>query len=441
MNDDLPDDLDFTGRELRILSAVGYYGPSETFHASVIYEASGDILDDAIFERNSSIMDRFGITITENALPYPEALSQIRASISAGDDAYDIVSLVDRDALSLANEGMIYYMDEVPYIDFDKPYWNQSLNESMSIKGRKILAYSDMVLTAYDFTHILTFNKQLVADLSLESPYDLVESGQWTLDKFNEYIMLGSADLNGDTIYDQNDRYGFASLSKHLAPCFWIAAECSSIVKNSDGIPEYTIGSERMIDVLDRVYEMTWGNNYWCNQVTEANANVGYQMFSTDQILFCNSNFGQLLGATFREMKTDYGIIPYPKYDETQESYYSRVEGGNPYFVPITAGDPDFSGAMLEALACESHNRVIPTYYETALKSKFTRDEQSAQILDLIMNTRVYDFGDTFFCSYLRDGLVGPAFSAGNQLTMTMIESNRGTIEAEIQKVLDVLEE
>ena len=104
MNDDLPDDLDFTGRELRILSAVGYYGPSETFHASVIYEASGDILDDAIFERNSSIMDRFGITITEKALPYPEALSQIRVSISAGDDAYDIVSLVDRDALSLANE-------------------------------------------------------------------------------------------------------------------------------------------------------------------------------------------------------------------------------------------------------------------------------------------------------------------------------------------------
>ena len=209
MNDDLPDDLDFTGRELRILSAVGYYGPSETFHASVIYEASGDILDDAIFDRNSSIMDRFGITITENALPYPEALSQIRASISAGNDAYDIVSLVDRDALSLANEGMIYYMDEVPYIDFDKPYWNQSLNESMSIKGRKILAYSDMVLIAYDFTHILTFNKQLVADLSLESPYDLVESGQWTLDKFNEYIMLGSADLNGDTFFCSYLRDGF----------------------------------------------------------------------------------------------------------------------------------------------------------------------------------------------------------------------------------------
>lgn len=57
------------------------------------------------------------------------------------------------------------------------------------------------------------------------------------------------------------------------------------------------------------------------------------------------------------------------------------------------------------------------------------------------MSTRVYDFGDTFFCSYLRDGFVGQAFSAGNQLTMSMIESNRGTIEAEIQKVLDALEE
>ena len=440
VSDDLPDELDFTGRELRILSSLGYSGPSETFHASILYEASGDILDDAIFERNSAVMERFGITITEEALPYQEALPIIRACVNAGDDVYDLVSLVDRDALTLATEGMIYYMDEVPYIDFSKPYWNKSLNDSMSICGRNILAYSDMVLTSYDFTHILTFNKQLIEELSLESPYDLVDDGRWTLDKFNEYIQLGSADLNGDTVYDKSDRYGFASLAKQIAPCFWIASDCASIVKNNEDVPEFTMENDRMISVLDKAYEMTWGNNYWYCQL-EGDWYTGNELFASDQVLFCNSTFGNLFGGTFRDMKTDYGIIPYPKYDEAQDAYYSRVEGGNPYTVPITAGDPEFAGAMIEAMACESHNRVIPTYYETALKAKFTRDEKSVQILDMIMSSRVYDFGDTFFSNILRDGFVAQAFNGGTPITASTIASNRSSVEAAIQKVVDAVEE
>ena len=46
---------------------------------------------------------------------------------------------------------------------------------------------------------------------------------------------------------------------------------------------------------------------------------------------------------------------------------------------------------ILEAM-CEASYRITrPAYYETALKEKGTRDEQSKQVLDMILDSRVYD--------------------------------------------------
>ena len=438
LHDNLPADLDFEGRELRILSSQSYSGYDASFHAELVYESDGDVLNDAVYERNRTVMERFGITMTETAIPYQDALSQTRANISAGDDAYDIISLVDRDALTLATEGMIYYMDELPHIDLTREYWNQTLNESMTICDRNVLAYSDMVLTAYDFTHMLAFNSELISELSLESPYELVERGEWTLDRFNEYIEAASMDLDGNTVYDENDRYGFVSLAKQIAPCFWVASDCLSIEKDSDDLPVFTMENERMLNVLQRAFDMTWNNNYWFVQ-PEGEYEVECEMFAAGQALFCNTNFGKLFGSIFRDSSIDYGIIPYPKYDEAQENYYSRVEGGNPYVVPVTVGDVEFAGAMLEALACESHNIVLPAYYDTALKQKYTRDETSAEILDMIMAGRVYDFGDTFFCNYVRDGFVFRSFNNGTPIAASTIASNAASVETAIANVVEAV--
>lgn len=441
VTDDLPSELDFAGREFRIFSSVDGNVDSATFHASMLAEATGDILDDAIYNRNRAVMERFNITFTEEQRNFGESVSVIRNCVSAGDDVYDIVSLTDRDALHLAAAGMLIYMDEIPYIDLEKPYWSESLNESMSYKGRYVLAYNDSSLTAYDFTHLLTFNKQMAENFGLQSLYDLVENGTWTLDKFGEYSSIVGADLNGDTKYDKEDRYGFVSFAKYIAPCFWIGSGCLSIEKNSDDIPEFSMHNERMLSVLKKAYDLTWGNTSWYVQTGSDAYFDGYNLFANNHALFANANFGTLFGGTYREMITDYGILPYPKYDQNQEQYYSRVEGGFPYSVPVTSKDTEFVGAVIEALACESHNLVIPAYYEIALKTKFTRDDQSARVLDLIMSNRIYDLGDTFFCSYIRDGFVYKAFNNGKTVAASDIESNRTAVEEVINNMTEAITE
>ena len=56
--------------------------------------------------------------------------------------------------------------------------------------------------------------------------------------------------------------------------------------------------------------------------------------------------------------------------------------------VPITATNLERTGIITEALSAESYKRVIPAYYETALKTKYARDDESVQMLDMIANSR-----------------------------------------------------
>ena len=92
-------------------------------------------------------------------------------------------------------------------------------------------------------------------------------------------------------------------------------------------------------------------------------------------------------------MKDDYGILPYPKFDENQDKYYSNsMDNYSLLSVPKTVTDLEFVGTITEALTRESHYSVVPAYYDVALTSKYARDEQSVAMLDIIMDGRQYDF-------------------------------------------------
>lgn len=436
--DALPASLDFNGRTLRILSSMPYYGKNDTAHMSVLVaEESGDVLNDAIYARDAAVMERFGIKLTEEEMKYHEAKPKLVNNISAGDDLYDIASLTDRDALDIASKGMILPADDLKYADLDRPYWNITLNDAMSIAGKRILAYSDMVLGTYDYTHVLLFNSAMIKQFKLDDPYAVVEDGSWTFDTFEKMALAVTGDLNGDSKMGDDDRYGWAVAPKQVSPLIWVAGGALSIAKDKDGIPSYSMNNEKMLTLLQKAYDMSWGSTYWYQNEQNRIDIIDPPLFASERALFASASFSRLFDAYYRDITFDYGIIPYPKYNEAQETYYTRVEAGSPYFVPVTAGDPDFSGALMEALACESTNTVIPAYYEIALKVKYARDSQSVRMLDMMMQNRVYDLGDTLFNPQIRDGFVLTVFKSKRAIGASDIESNRQAVEAKLKEAVD----
>jgi len=241
-------------------------------------------------------------------------------------------------------------------------------------------------------------------------------------------------DLNGDGIMDGNDRYGYLANPKEVLPNFWIAAGAFSVGKDGGDIPYLAMGNEKFINAFDKTFSMLWDTGaYYLGKGGPDIPLYAIEMFSNNQSLFMDTTFFVI--EQMRSAETEFGIIPYPKYDETQQEYVSRIEYYMAMQVPVSNPDPARAGIMLEALNSYSAKTIIPAYYEIALKTKYARDDESSEMLDLIMRTLVVDIGDTTLCDKIRDAFMASMFEKNNRDLVSKIESTEKIIQKFIDKI------
>jgi len=92
--------------------------------------------------------------------------------------------------------------------------------------------------------------------------------------------------------------------------------------------------------------------------------------------------------------------LPFPKFDEQQTEYYNApTENYTVLCVPVNTLNVEMVGALVEALSAESKYTVMPAFYEAALQGKYTRDNESLRMLDMIMNGRNFDIATLYTMS------------------------------------------
>ncbi|MCL1857746.1 MAG: extracellular solute-binding protein [Oscillospiraceae bacterium] len=424
--DDLGE-FDFDGYEFSMLTRLNprYTSPIN------IEEEIGEVLNDAIYRRSRNLEERFNFTFTEQLHTVDSGESKAKKSILAGDNEFDLITLHISVTFPMAQEGMLHPVSDLPYIDLNKPYWNQQLNSDLSIVGKQFFAFGAHDLSSYDFTRMMLFNKAMLHDYGMDNPYELVRSGKWTFDKFGEMSKTAVTDMDGNGIMDKNDRFGFLAADNQVLPNLWISGGARSIKKDNNGVPYSAMADEQFTTVFNKIYEITWDNNSWYGPGPGDMDGTFENMFESGQGLFLDTTFYFI--HSLRGMETDFGILPYPKYTETQETYLSRIEGAASAVVPITADAKSLerTSVILEALACESQNRVIPAYYDIALSVRATRDEESSEMLDIIFANRVFDFGDGLWFGDIRNGIFHAMFKANNRDIVSKLER----LESLIQKL------
>ena len=132
-------------------------------------------------------------------------------------------------------------------------------------------------------------------------------------------------------------------------------------------------------------------------------------------------------------MESDYGLLPYPLFDENQASYGTRVQDAvSLWSIPIDAKNPDMSAAVMEALAAQSWRTVTPAYFDVALKYRYSRDAQTAEMVDLIKDSIYINFE----CLY-NESIGNPWFVMRN--LMTAKNSNFSSYWASQKKLIDKL--
>jgi hypothetical protein len=282
------------------------------------------------------------------------------------------------------------------------------------------------------------FNKGMVSDLGLESPYDLVRNSKWTFDKFEEFGKAAKSDVNGDGKMDLSDTFGFMSASKQIPPSFWIAAGQQGMYKNENDIPEFTMATDEAFNsLLIEIYELAYDSEIWYYETDGDNIPpTSTDLFQQDQALMMDATFYYV--DKLREMETDFGIIPYPKYTEEQEDYLSRLSGCELPLIPasLSAEEAAMSAAFLEAMSSYSAQHTIPTYYDVYLKAKNARDVESAEMLDIVFESRVFDLSDTIWCPEIRDGFILSMFNANNRNLTSIMKKSTNAVQKAIDKVV-----
>ena len=392
--DDGLEDTDFSGRIFRILgddACEDYY----TMEAE-----TGDVLDDAVYERNAIVSDRFNVVIEANVFDEGKLVSTLKNSVMAGDDEYQLFAGHIIYAGNAVGQGIYYNWYDMPHIDFSKPWWSDSTVEDLTYDGKAFIAMGDFALSTIDSTYCIYYNKQIASEYDLPDLYEMVNSGKWTIDALSEITKQVYRDLNGDGKEDDQDLYGFVMWPRSPVNTFLWAFGEKFGKKQDDGKIVMDYFNDKVIEIYQKLIDFCWNTEGTFMDTKSPSGtntqNIAFDMFLNNQVLFQPNTFN-VAATALRDFETDYGIIPFPKWDEAQEGYYTMVDGGHEGLaIPLSVGDTDFTGMIVEALTAESYKHTVPTFYDIVLKAKGSRDEQSIAMLDMIFDGRVFDFGYVF---------------------------------------------
>ncbi len=425
--DDIPADADLGGADFVVFTRTSVPWLNSMFD---VEELTGEPVNDAIYERNRSVEARLNTVISEQH--FDDVDSRIDEVILSGDDTYGMCAITDRTGYAKIPLGYMYDTSALPYIDLNKRYWQQSINDAISIGGKYYLLSGNYNLTTYDYTHALLFNKRLWADLGLDDVYATVRNGRWTFDVFGTVTAAALSDLNGDGKMDNRDQYGYGSLATEVLPTFWVSAGETVIVKDRDGYLQYNLpGNERFVDVVGKTFAITTDNGGTGISI-DGNEFSSGTMFKNNQFLLYNSTFGRI--PIMRDMEVDFGIIPYPKYTLEQKQYFSNNDGGKYAFVPSANTAPADASMVIEALASTS-KEVYTAYYDVSLKGKAARDEESLEMLEIIFDTRVLDLGRTMWQELFVEKMARPMFENNDRNMSSLLASFESMVLEEVKRI------
>jgi hypothetical protein len=413
VDDELPQ-MDFGGADFRIISDDGEMADY------VAEELNGDVINDAVYYRNSLIAERFNvnITIAYHSSSYGEVGNTFKNAVLAADDAFELIShhVVNAGLVALSNVYMNW--NDIEYIDFSKPWWSKSTTEDLTYNGVTLLAIGDLSLSSLGRTYCVFFNKPQAESYSFPNLYDVVRDGAWTIGKLDELTKSIYNDVNGNGVRDFDDFYGFSTGSASNLGAYLWAFDNPVMKKDSSGEPILSVKTNKMnniVEVLARVVNENVGTYTDKNYTSALTGTGGGHVTGRDMFYYGNTimanGYVDMAIQNFRDIEDDYGIIPYPKFDEQQSAYHLLVDGNfGAFAVPKSVTNLELVGIITEALNAESYKSVVPAYYDIALKVKFTRDQESVEILDLLMDSRMFDFGYIYDgwagCSFMLEGLV-----------------------------------
>ena len=435
----LPDipDTTYGGQSFRFLSREITDAVVRFYSEVASDETNGEIMNDTVFERTGRLEAQYDIKFVNDTSG--DVTGDYQKTYMAGQQDWDVLIAGFSAVLGQTNNGYTADLSTIPYIDFAKPWWDTNVANSMKIKNSVFSAIGAMNTWTDSHTYAVVFNKELARDFGVDA-YQLVRDNQWNLDTFAAILEQVTNDADGNGEMDHNDRYGAVGENNdfqfHVLGC-----DVFVIGHDEEGLPVLNL-DEHLFNAADKVCRIMNSGNYLIaerltGKVDDVWGNGLRYNFRSGNSLFYVGGIEQLL--IFRDLDTDIGLLPFPKYDEAQAEYRHTF---SPYwsstiFLPGNTETAEFTGAMLEALNADSYYSTSTAYYDVVLKGKAMRDMDSCEMLEIIRASRTIDPEMAYNFLNANSAFVTALTDGSTDKLASTLEKTKKMADKQIQRLID----
>ena len=369
-------------------------------------EENGDLIADSIYHRNVKVCERLGITLEFVEEPgdsgdYKQWIQKAENDRAADND-YDIYAGYSRSAPLMALKGMNANLLDYEVFNVDKPWWPEALTSECTVNDKLYFCTGDIATSMLWYMNGFMYNKDLYKDYisSERTPMDMVLDNEWTMDIFFGMVKDLYVDNNQDGTKDKTDFFGATMYSTDLG-AFQIGSGITSLEKGEDGnlrISEQW-NSQRCSDICALL-----GSYIQQPGVYAATSASRTPFFNQTSIFHMDRIFlikGVDNGNTEDKVTFTCGVVPVPKYDNSQEKY--RTNLGNPYTIyAVNASSKiaEIAVTTLEAMGSENYRSVTPAVFEVAMKVRYSDDAQTSQVFDILKEGVSFDLGKLYGTSF-----------------------------------------
>lgn len=378
---------DWGGRIFTVLSVQNAYEPN----FEIIGKIGGERIEESVFYRNTWIEEYYNVKIEQVGEANDKPIELLEKTVQAGENAYDLAFLVRNNMSTAIKSGYMTDLNGVSYLDFSHDWYNSNTIDSMKISGRLFHMVSDFSLVDKARTNVLFLNRDKAEENQLPDIIQMVRDGQWTIEQMIAFAKANDSDGNGSM--ELSDQWGLTCGGKEAAVAFWNALgnEVVSIDENGNWTVE--VANEHSVNSITELRKLF---NDGVSFVGDKFGDYGdaFDTFIGSRTLFMSSSLSTIedIGAN---AEFSFTALPFPKYDAEQSQYYTTND--NTYCatfgIPTCAADVDFSGFMVEVLSWQSSTTTYPEYYEVVCKVKKSYDIVCAEMIDLVFEGLIFDFG------------------------------------------------
>jgi len=390
LKSDLPE-LNYGGETVTVL-----YWSDVEMQEYEAEELNSVLVNDAIYKRNANVQEKLNIEFAWLSTPgnnnkTGEFVNYVANIYKGGDTPLDLISSYSRTTAMCAIEGYCADMADLPYLNFDMPWWPESLLDVVSIGDSIYFASGDASINVLHLMYAVYCNNDLLKNQQLESPIALVNSHEWTLDKLLQMTADAYEDLDASNKKDDGDFYGFVGANYGL-DAFYTGSDLRLVEQDEDKllIISEDFFSDKAVDLCSKL-------GAWIKSDDCYIAGTHQDTFVSQRALFiqdrCHLADRRLVG----QVDFSYSILPTPLYNKDQENFISVV--GNPfslYGIFSQSEDLDRAAAVLECWASEAYRTTTPAQFEMNMKLRYSETSDEADMYNIIRTTVCFDLGRLF---------------------------------------------